>query len=254
MRKYLFFILVISSSWCVFGQTASSLHSQGLNSDAVKFAEKGKKSFDKEDYNKARKYFNKAIAADQRAYHAYAYLAVIEGVENHNDKAVEEFKESLKQFDVFKAHMIERKTDYLKTMELEAISSQHTLDRRTSNYEPQSGENPALAQSNVNSQKSRVKELKKQLEKDKNLVYPAFFYFKYGNSLMKLKQVAEAKAMYESALTSDPKFIETYSNLAVAYFMTGDCEKALSTYHKGTELQAKFHPGFVKDLLANCGK
>ena len=251
MKKTIAVWIICLFGFATFGQTKTSLQSQDINAEALKLVKKGQKAMEKGNHGKAKTLFEDAIKASDKCYQAYGYLAVVADLDNNTAQSIELFGKSLSVFDDYKAYVIERKMDYLKTMELEFMSEQHGLDRRTTNYADGQG-NPALMQSNVNAKKDRVKELEEELEEAKNMKYPAFFCFKYGNSLMKANQADLARSAYESAIDSDPEFKDTYANLAVVYFMYQDCEKAMSTYKKGKELKAEFHPAFEKDLLSKC--
>jgi len=252
MKTFMVFFLSFALSFGLFAQTRSSLHSKEFNSKALDLVEKGVKAMEKGNMAKAKKQFNKALEESEKTFHAHGYLAVIAEKENKIPESLKLFDKAFEVFGEYKSHLIERKTDYLKEMERQMISDQNMINRRTSNYADNSSDNPAEMQSSATERKNRVKKLKEQLEETKNMTYPAFFYFKHGNALMKSKQVDKALEKYEAAVESDPEFKDTYANLAVVYFMAQDCEKAKATFKKGQELGTEFHPAFEKDLKARC--
>lgn len=240
------FILIFSIS--AFSQTRTSLFSKNF-SNAMNFVEKGQKALEKNKLNDAEKYFKKAIKEFDKTYHAYAYLGIVYSMKKDAKKSLEYFKQSLTKFEEYKSHLLERKTDYMKEFERKANSARIELDQHDQQYK---GGNATSGESLYNDYMNKVKALKEELKKDKNLKYDAFFRFKYGNVLMATGNRNIAKQQYELAIDAKPEFKDTYANLAVCYFLDNNCQKAMEIYEKGRKLGTKFHPKFVQDLKKKC--
>jgi tetratricopeptide (TPR) repeat protein len=210
---------------------------------------KGQKALEKNNLQEAKKLFKKAIKEFDRTYQAYAYLGIIASMEKDYKSSLNYFQESLKQFDRYKTHILERKKDYMKEFERKANSARIELDQHDQQY---SGTNATESENIYYEYKNKVKALKKEIEKDKNMKYNAFFRFKYGNVLMATGNRQLAKKQYQLAVDTKPEFKDSYANLAVCYFLDGDCANAMKIYKQGKKLGTKFHPKFEQDLLKRC--
>ena len=265
--KNLFFEIVILFFMLStgFSQTRTDMFSEKPNFPAQKTFEKGKKQVEKGKYRAAEASFRDLLKEPGFEYKALGYLAIIKDLRGDTVGAVKLFQDSIVSFMEHKQHLIERKTDYLKTMELEYVTDRAYLNTRKAGYVNNgSGEiaynsvffpqgNPALIEMTIKNRKDRVEELKRNLEQDKKMEYPAFFFFKLGNFFMKTGDIPYAKIAYLNAISSDPDFRETYPNLAAIYFMQGDCVNAKRMVKRSEELQVDLNPKFRMEYNSNCG-
>jgi len=249
MKKLLTISLLLFACAAVPAQTMSQLYTKA-ESNSNREIEKGTKALDAKKLREARKHFNKAIKLFDINYQAYAYLGILDDMEQRPQDAVKQFEKSLAMFEKYKAHLIERKTDYIKEMERKALSLQVELDQHDMQYQ---GGNAMAAETKKTEMMNKVKNLSAELEKDKEMKYPAFFRFKYGNALMKVRNVGSARQQYQLAVDTDPELVDAYVNLSVACFMTNDCASAMKTYEAGKARGAKFPPRYVQDLMKRCG-
>jgi len=246
--KSLVIILVLIFSMSGFTQTRSSLFSKNF-SNAMLDVKKGQDALEQNKLSEAKAFFEKAIKSFDKTYHAYAYLGIIYAMEKNYKKSLEYFQTSVKKFDVYKEHLLERKTDYMKEFERKANTARIELDQHDGQYQ---GKNATTSESLYNDYKNKVKALGKEIEKDKNLKYDAFYRFKFGNVLMATGNRNIAKQQYQLAVDTKPEFKDAYANLAVCYFLDGDCANAMKIFKTGKELGTKFHPKFEQDLLKKC--
>lgn len=246
--KSLIIIIFVMISMIGFTQTKSSLFSKNY-SNGMNDMENGKKALEKNNLHKAKKHFEKAIKSFDKTYQAYAYLGIIYAMSKDYNNSLKYFQESLKIFDEYKAHILERKTDYMKEFERKANTAKIELDQHDIQYQ---GGNATAGESMVNDYKNKVNALKEEIEIDKNLKYDAFFRFKYGNILMVTGNRNIAKQQYLLAVETNPDFKDTYANLSVCYFMDGDCANALKIYNEGKKLGTNFQSKFEQDLLKKC--
>jgi len=246
--KVVFLLTVFTISLGTFSQTKTSLFTKNF-SNAMEFVEKGKNAIEKKDIEKAKKLFKKAIKQFDRTYQAYAYLGIIASMEKDYPTSLNYFKESLKQFERYKTHILERKKDYMLKFKTKATELRSVLDNHDMQY---LGLNATEYESRYTDYKNKAKNLEEELKKDKDMKYDAFFRFKYGNVLMATKNREYAKQQYQLAIDANPNFKDAYANLAVCYFLDGDCNNAMQIYKKGKQLGTKFHPKFEQDLLKRC--
>jgi len=261
--------IAILMSWIAVAQTRTDMFNQKPNFKAMKTIEKAKKLIDKGKLRSAEEKLRGIVEEPGFEYQALGYLAIIEDLQGDSESAIELFQESIVKFLDHKNHVIARKKEYLKSMEQEAISEKNLLGTRKMAYANRipvqskgvlgststryvSQGNPALVESVNKEQFDRVEQLKIQLEKDKEMAYPAFFYFKLGNILFKANQFEYAQMTYLNAVSSDEAFPDVYPNLAVTYFLANDCENASKMVARAETLGAEVNPGFKRDLARRC--
>ena len=241
--------LFLAVSFSVQAQTMSELGSKA-ESNSMKALEKGKKELDAGKLDLANKYFHKAQKLMKQNFQAYAYQGIVAFKKRDVKTALAKFKESLEKFKEYKAYIVERKTDYARTLEKQLNTARVNLDSHNAQY---AGINGSELENQYNSQKNLLAALKKDMAKAKEMKYPAFFHFKYGNILFATRQEKAAKAQYLAAVDTDPSFKDAYANLAVCWFIEGDCAHAVEAYKKAKELKAKVNPNFERDLKKKCG-
>ncbi|NOZ13018.1 MAG: tetratricopeptide repeat protein [Acidobacteria bacterium] len=230
-------------------QTMSELYNKA-ESNSMREIEKGKKELDAGKLKAAEKHFKEAAKLMKQNYQAYAYLGIVAFMKKDLKASLDWFKTSFDKFSVYKAYILERKRDYVRELERQQGNLRLELDKHDMQYE---GINATAVETHYESVKNMLKDYKKQLEKDKNMKYPAFFHFKYGNALFAARKMDKAKEQYLAAVQTDPNFKDAYSNLAVCYFIGGDCPHAVQAYKKAKELKAKINPRFERDLKKRCG-
>ncbi len=275
MKKPVFFIVLflafISFS---FAQTSSELFNK-VQAASTKHIEKGKAYLEKGKLSKAEKEFNKAIKAWKHAYAAYAYLGIVYYQKRDFVKSKEYFEKSLKEFAEFKKNYLKMKLDYMKEFETKAkqlgiVLDKHTLQSASGNiqeyydyllvqkaYRGRSisySVNPAMFESFRNDYINKYNKLKKEYQRDQKMEYDAFFRFKYGNTLMALRDIKGAIEQYSLALKSDPELKDAYANLSVAYFLSGDCGNAVKYYRIAKKKGVKINRNFERDLKKRCFK
>ena len=263
--KTKFFAIFLCVCLVGFSQTNTDMFNKKPNFKAQKTLAKGQKQLDNGKYSLAEESFSKLLDESDYKYTALGYLAVVKDQTGDPSQAVKLFQESIAEFQEYKAHLIERKQDYLKSMELDAQTDQAYLNTRKVGHADQievkskasttrylSQGNPALQQSDIHTKTNRVDELMNELEQDKKMAYPAFFYFKLGNLYSKSKQWDEAKTAYLNAVNSDPEFKETYANLAVVYFLENDCANAKLMANRAEEMNTPLNPDFKASLFNKC--
>ncbi len=270
----IFLLTFLFVSTIVLGQTASALYNK-VQAESTLYIKKGKVFLKQNNLDKAEKEFKKAIKAWKHAYAAYAYLGIIYYLEKDFLKSKMFFEKSIDEFAEFKKNYLKMKFDYLKQFQTKAKQLGLVLDKH--NLQSGSGNvleyfdyllmqkalrgrsisysvNPAEFESYRNDYVNKYKNLLKEYEKDKNMQYDAFFRFKYGNTLMALRDFREAINQYKMAIAQDPELKDAYINLSVAYFITGDCPNAVKYYRIAKKKKAKINKNFVRDLKKRCGK
>ena len=275
MKKPVFFVVLflvfISFS---FAQTSSEMFNK-VQAASTKHIEKGKRYLKKGSLSKAEKEFKKAIKAWKHAYAAYAYLGIVYYNKGDFLKSKEYFEKSIREFANFKENYLKMKLDYMKEFETKAkqlgiVLDKHTLQSASGNiqeyydyllvqkaYRGRSisyAVNPTMFESYRNDYVNKYKNLKKEYEKDKNMQYDAFFRFKYGNTLMALRDIKGAIEQYSLAIKQNPELKDAYTNLSVAYFLSGDCGNAVKYYRLARAKRAKINKSFEKDLKSRCLK
>ena len=249
MKKFLAVFLLVFSFGFVYGQTASRLYNK-LMGPSAKHIEKGQKYLEKNKVSKAEKEFKAAIKAWEHAYAAYAYLGIIYYQKRDFAKSKEYFKKSLDEFAEYKKNYLKMKLDYMKEFQRKAKELQIELDQHDLQYK---GVNTTTFQAKKDEYENKYKNMKKEYEKDKNMKYDAFFRFKYGNTLMALRDIKGAIEQYRMAIEQDPNLKEAYTNISVAYFLTGDCSNAVKYFKLAKEKKAKINKNFERDLKKKCG-
>ena len=273
MRKpwFLIFIILFSVGF-IYGQTASGLYNK-VQADSTRHIKKGKIYLKNNNIEKAEREFKKAIKAWKHAYIAYAYLGIIYYQKKDFYKSKEYFEKSLSEFSKFKENYLRMKYDYLKEFERRAKELGIVLDKH--NLQSASGDsreyfdymlmqkalrgrsisysvNPTVFEAYKNDYVNKYKNLKKEYERDKNMQYDAFFRFKYGNTLMALKDVKGAIEQYLEAIKQNPDLKEAYVNLSVAYFLSGDCFNAVKYYRTAKKKGAMVNRSYEHELRKKC--
>ena len=274
MRRPLIIFLMFFGLFFAFGQTASQLYNK-VQADSTKHIEKGKIYLKKGRVSKAEKEFEKAIKAWKHAYVAYAYLGIIYYQKRDFLKSKEYFEKSIREFSKFKENYLKMKLDYLKEFERRAKELGIVLDKHNLQYGSGDQEeyfkysemmramrgrgisysvNPTVFEAYKNDYLNKYKNLKKEYEKDKKMQYDAFFRFKFGNTLMALKDVRSAIEQYRAAIKQNPNLKDAYTNLSVAYFLLGDCSNAVKYFKLAKKKGAKVKRNFERDLKRRCEK
>ncbi len=140
--------------------------------------------------------------------------------------------------------------DLMKEFQRKAKELQIELDKHDMQYRDV---NATEYETRKNDYENKYKNMKKEYEKDKNMQYDAFFRFKYGNTLMALRDIKGAIEQYKAAIEQDPNLKDAYTNISVAYFLTGDCPNAVKYYKLAKEKKAKINRNFERDLKKRCG-
>ena len=250
MKRFALVLVLMLTVGLAFAQTASQMYSKTM-ATSTRYIEKGKKYLEKNKIAKAENEFKKAIKAWKHAYAAYAYLGIIYYQKRDFAKSKEYFDKSLEEFAKFKENYLKMKLDYMKEFERKAKQMQIDLDKHDMQYQ---GQNAVAMESQKVEYENKFKNMKKEYEKDKNMQYDAFFRFKYGNTLLALRKYKDAINQYEEAIKQNPRYKEAYVNLAVAYFITGDCENAVKNYKEAKKLKAPINKNFERDLKKRCSK
>ncbi len=250
MKRVTLALVFLLVAGFAFSQTASQMYSKTMAS-STKYIEKGKKYLEKNKISKAEKEFNKAIKAWKHAYAAYAYLGIVYYQKRDFVKSKEYFEKSLKEFAEFKKNYLKMKLDYMKEFERKAKQMQIELDKHDMQYQ---GKNAVAMESQKVEYENKYKNMKKEYEKEKNMQYDAFFRFKYGNTLLVLREYKDAINQYEEAVKQNPKYKEAYVNLSVAYFLIGDCQNAVKNFKIAKKLKAPINRNFERDLKKKCSE
>ncbi len=248
MKRFLVAFVFVIAFCFVYGQTATQLYNKVMG-PSTKHIEKGKKYLAKNKLSKAEKEFKEAIKAWKHAYAAYAYLGIIYYQKKDFLKSRTFFEKSIEEFATFKENFLKMKLDYMKEFERKAKELQIELDKHDMQYR---GVNATTYETKKAEYENKYKNLKKEYEKDKNMQYDAFFRFKYGNTLMALRDFREAINQYKMAIAQDPELKDAYTNLSVAYFITGDCPNAVKYYRIAKKKKAKINRNFERDLKKRC--
>ncbi len=252
-RKHGVLVVVVVTLLAVFfpvrAQTMSQLASK-VQSNSMKEIEKGKKALDSGRLSVADKHFRKALKLMEQNYQAVAYRGIVAFMKKDLKKSLAFFQESIEKFDVYKKYILERQRDYARTLQKRLNTYRVELDKHDAQY---NGVNGSELENDYNSKKNLLNSLMKQIEKDKEMKYPAFFRFKYGNALFASREVKAAKEQYIAAVKTDPGFKDAYANLSVCWFIEGNCDKAVDAYKKAKALKAKINPRFEQDLKRRCG-
>ncbi len=249
MKKFLVVFLLVLSFGIVYGQTATRLYNKVMGPSA-KHIEKGKKYLKKNKISKAEKEFKAAIKSWKHAYAAYAYLGIIYYQKRDFNKSREYFEKSIEEFSEYKKNYLKMKLDYMKEFQRKAKQLQIELDQHDLQY---MGINATEFETKKNEFENKYQNMKKEYEKDKNMQYDAFFRFKYGNTLMALRDIKGAIEQYKAAIEQDPDLKDVYTNISVAYFLTGDCQNAVKYFKFAKEKKARISPNFERDLKKRCG-
>ncbi|BBB33293.1 hypothetical protein TTHT_1835 [Thermotomaculum hydrothermale] len=248
MKRFFVMLCLVLTFGFAYGQTATSLYNKVMG-PSTKHIEKGKKYLKKNKISKAEKEFKDAIKSWKHAYAAYAYLGIIYYQKRDFNKSKEYFEKSIKEFAAFKENFLKMKLDYMKEFQRKAKELQIELDKHDMQYQ---GINATAYETKKVEYENKYKNMKKEYEKDKNMQYDAFFRFKYGNTLMALKDFKGAIEQYSAAINQDPNLKDAYTNLSVAYFVTGDCANAVKYYKIAKEKKAKINKNFERDLKKRC--
>lgn len=124
---------LLSLSTAIWAQTRTDLFNPKPNFSAMKALEKGKKALDQHNLKRAERNFKKMLEEPGYDYIAKGYLGIIEEQRSEFAESLTFFQQSIRSFMDYKTHIIERKEDYLKSMEREALSDRQRLNSRTTN-------------------------------------------------------------------------------------------------------------------------
>jgi tetratricopeptide (TPR) repeat protein len=235
MKLFKGMVLLLALSWGMLslaGHKNKKDKFRIISSDASYEMKNGVELLKKNKLDKANKAFDKAISEFDLFYQAIAYKAIIAAQQGDLNKSKELFENSVRVFEKYKEFIITKRETYINQVKADEVRSRASSSVDHDQYF------------------HRLQELKHELEADKAMGYDAFFSFKYGNTLMALKEVPQAKTLYLAAVSADPGLKDTYANLALVYFMEQDYEKALETFERGKELGTAFHPKFEETLRA----
>jgi Tfp pilus assembly protein PilF len=241
--------LAMVISYAVKAQTIHKLYNRPETS-SMNELKKGEKALAAGNLEKADAHFMEAIKLMKVNYQAYAYIGIIEARKGDLKTAQMRFQESLRMFEPHKTLLLERLTQYIRAFETNVGNSRLAVDRA---HSPGGAENASGVEAKYSSRKNIINSYNKEYSKLKEMKYPAFFHFKYGNVLLAAGHEMAAKSQYLSAVESDPSFKDTYGNLAVCWFMEGNCKEAVKAYKKAKELKAEVNPDFEAELKKKCG-
>lgn len=197
----------------------------------------------------AERNFKKAIKLMKVNYQAYGYLGILETHKGNLKGAQIRFRESIKMFKPYKTLMMTRMRDYLREMHTNVTNSRLAVGQAR-NPSPSTAD--LAVESDHKNRQDTIDDYNKEYETLKAMKYPAFFQFKYGNLMLAAGYPKAAKVHYLAAVDADPTFKDTYGNLAVCWFMEGNCKEAVKAYKKAKELNAPINARFEADLKKKC--
>jgi len=245
----------------------SSLYTKN-QSLALKAVEEGKKLLEAGNLDGAEAEFQKALKLSDMFFEANAYLGIVERQRGRLDKAIDQFAESLAAFGRFKEHLVARKKDYIKRLELMVNLMEKELDARHVNYGGGSSMeqatqfkfqeilegNPTYHEAKITELKNYLSSLKDELARDEQMQYPAFFRLKYGNTLFMARRYAAAHVQLRLAVAADPNLGPAYANLALLNLMKGDDRRAVEMWKKAKSLNVKMNPELEQVLQERASK
>jgi tetratricopeptide (TPR) repeat protein len=241
--------LALMASFTVRAQIRPMFYNR-LETNSMSQLKKGENALKAGHLKVAERNFKKAIKLMKVNYQAYGYLGILETQKGNLKEAQINFRESVKTFEQYKTLMLGRIMGYVRQMESNVGNSRLAMDKAR---DPSASETSGNVELSYKNKKDVIKDYNEEYSKLKEMKYPAFFQFKYGNLMLAAGYGKAAKKHYLAAVEADPTFKDTYANLAVCWFMEGNCKEAVKAYKKAKELKAEVNPKFEADLKKKCG-
>ena len=232
--------------------------------DSIDLVEKGRDFMDKNKFKKARKRFEEALQRFNINFRAYANLAILDTIEKNHDGAQQNFETSLRTFEPYRDRLVQWKIGYVSGLEKKAAELQaeilaleaaETVDTEEATKPPETGETPEKTlEEQLADLQQTIGDLWKEIEMDRRMVYPAVYRARYGDLLFDRKDFEHAKQQYMLAVETDPTTRDAWANLAICWFLQGNCPEARAAFLRAKELGAAVNPNFEKDLKTLCGE
>ncbi|MGB6865116.1 MAG: tetratricopeptide repeat protein [Candidatus Aminicenantaceae bacterium] len=234
---------------------------QSLNKDY----EKGKMYFVREDYNKAKKEFEKILGKLPEHADAHFFLSQVlykegdlAGALSHAEKAKANYEYSARM-KIKMAQVSKRKLEEKKQAFEDNIGE---LEDGIANL-PQASEVGDEVEGRKKEIQTKIDKIKKQIENidiqlnlppPREEEMPAEYCYLNGNIYFKMKKFQEAHDQYQETIRLDPKHGDAYNNLAALYFQVKQYQKAMEYLNQAEANGAKVNPEFKKAVLKALGK
>jgi tetratricopeptide (TPR) repeat protein len=222
--------------------------------------EKGKMYFAREDYNKAKKEFEKIL--DKLPEHADAlfFLSQIfykEGKLDDALKYVQNAKANYKFTAKMKIEMAKLSKQNLEEKKQKLEDNIRELEAQIGNL-PLSSEVGEEGEDRKKRLQTKIDETKKQIENIESQLalplpsedeIPAEYCYVNGNIYFRMKKFQEAHDQYQEAIRIDSSHGDSYNNLAALYFQVKQYQKAMDYLNRAEENGAKINPEFKAAVL-----
>lgn len=222
--------------------------------------ERGKMYFAQEDYQKAKKEFEKIL--EQLPEHADAlfFLSQIFYKEGNLDNAlkyVQNAKANYKYTAKMKIEMAKLSKQNLEEKKQKLEDNLGELEAQIVIL-PQSSEVGEEGEDRKKRIQTKIDEIKKQIENIETQLdlplpsvdeIPAEYCYVNGNIYFRMKKFQEAHDQYQEAIKIDPLHGDSYNNLAALYFQVKQYQKALDYLNRAEESGARVNPEFKNAVL-----
>ena len=222
--------------------------------------EKGKMYFTREDYNKAKKEFEKIVKNLPEHADAIFFLSQIFYKEGNLDDALSYIEDAKANYE-FTAKMkiemaklsrqkLEEKKQDLED-KIEELEDQIAILPQSSEAGEEGGERKRRLQTRIDEYREQILNIDAQLSLPlpSEEEIPAEYCYVNGNIYFKMKKFQEAHDQYQEAIKIDPSHGDSYNNLAALYFQVKQYQKALDYLSQAEANGAKVNPEFKKAVL-----
>jgi len=264
IRRELVILCMVMISMCAGSIRVFSQYAARDMFDSIGLVEQGRDFMEKNKFKKARKRFEEALQRFDINFRAHAHLAILDTIEKNHDQAQQHFENSLRTFEPYRDRLVQWKIGYVSGLERKVTEIQEEI--RVRDAAEATGESVAAVPPDTESEGEKpleeqladlqqtIGDLWKEIELDRQMVYPAAFRARYGDLLFDRKDFEHAKQQYMLAVETDPTTRDAWANLAICWFLQGDCPEARAAFLQAKELGAAVNPNFEKDLKTLCGE
>ncbi|MEN8153971.1 MAG: tetratricopeptide repeat protein [Acidobacteriota bacterium] len=225
---------------------------------ATQYFTEGKILFDKENYKKSLKFFNKCLKQFPSHSDALFYKSQIQYKSGEFPEALGSIESAKKNFEKFAAIKTNTQLEYfanLRERKSKLESDLIDLKSRLANTNTTSSNIKSPLESTIDSLTNDLSLINERLKNQVPEVMktPANYFYVHGNINIKFKKFSEAYDQFIKAVEADPEHGEALNNLATISYMAKKYKEALQFINMAESKKLKINEK-LKEAIVNSLK
>jgi len=247
-----FFLLQIQLSYSQKGFFMNEKKMYEKYKLSVRYFEKGKEHFHKENYSKAEKELNKCLEIFPQHTQAHFYLATLYLKKENFEKALHHIEKAKENFSLINQMYKLAYEDYVTQLRKQSDEQRNNLEQYKEQLSKTTdSEEKGKITSAISSLENQIETINSRLTKPlpPESQMPADYCYQHGNILFRMKQFQEAQDQWLKTIEADPQHGKAYNNLANLYYMSKQYERALKYLEQAESHGADVNSEFKKAIL-----